>query len=202
MKNTMLIILGIVIIILLLLLYFNYKGDKQVEVDRQAEREIYEDSIRTYEQITQKLIVEKTEAVNAKTQQLQRDSIAKGQYERKIKRLEKQVDIARTEHVDSLIEAEPELKAFVVALEVVTFSQALRIDSLEVEKRIQEDLNKYIASKQEAIFANQQGELNFLKGEVDKKDKEITKLEKKLKRARRWAGFFGLLNLVPRGGNY
>jgi ABC-type cobalt transport system substrate-binding protein len=80
MKNTMLIILGIVIIILLLLLYFNYKGDKQVEVDRQAEREIYEDSIRTYEQITQKLIVEKTEAVNAKTQQLQRDSIAKGQY--------------------------------------------------------------------------------------------------------------------------
>lgn len=198
----MLIICGIIIIILLLLLYFNYKDNKQVEIDRQAEREVYEDSLRTYEHVTQSLIEDIAKIENAKQEQLKRDSIAKDQYERKIKRLEHQVAVARTPKVDSLIESEPELKSFVQALEVVVASQALRIDSLEVEKRIQQQMNDYIASKQSALFANQQGELNFLKGEVDKRDEEITKLEKKLKRARRWATFFGLLNLVPRGGNY
>lgn len=198
----MIVILTIIVIILLLLLYFNYKNTKQVEVDRQAEREVYQDSLKKHHIIQDDLKNEIKVAVQSKTEQLQKDSIAKYNYQKKIKRLEHQVEVARTQHVDSLIEAEPELKSFIIAQETVISSQALRIDSLEVEKRIQQEMNDYISSKQNSLLIATQGERDFLVGEVDKRDKDIDKLEKKLKRARRWAAFFGLLNLVPRGGNY
>lgn len=186
---------GLVIIILLLLLYYN---DKEAGVNLNEQRAQYEDSLQRYDNVQAMLRSELKIIKHSKEVQEVKDSLASISFKVENEKLRQELRSARTPRVEKLIETEPELRYYIAYYDSLTTHQAFRIDTLEIEKRIEREMCSAMEGKYSKLLDEQDSENAFLRAEVDKRDEQLKKLEKKVKRRTVLAGFFALLNLIPR----
>jgi hypothetical protein len=190
-------ILLVLLIILLSLLYINNKSSNE-NIERM--RIEYADSTRKHKEVQETARREILQARADKREQVKKDSIAKELFKKENRRLVAELKNARTPRVDSLIDAEPQLRFFIAYYDSVNTNLLKRIDTQEIEKRVQAEADSVILAKQIQYTKSVEDERNYLAGEVDKRDKVIDKQKRQLLKWKFFAGLGWLLNLVPRGG--
>ena len=197
MQRTLLILSLIVIAILLALLWFN---QKQHSTEIKALKQATLDSSKVYAK-TKAAIQAQIRTVEAENSAaLERSVKLAIAYKLENSRLKAALNRAKTGRVDTLLSAEPQLRYFIAYYDSINLHQSMRIDTLEIEKRVAKQLCDAIIFKKNELIAVQEKEITYLYSEIDKRDKIIDKQNRKLRRQKRWIVLLGLANAAPRGG--
>jgi FtsZ-interacting cell division protein ZipA len=197
MRTTLLVLSAIVIVILLLILWFN-RGESEREL--QEQRKHFEDSLQHHINVQTRLKMEIRAEEHRDRARKRKDSISAETYRQENELIRAQLRQARTERVEQLIEEEPELKLFVEYYDSLTAHQSMRIDTLEIQRSVQEQMYNIITAKKDELIEAKELENEFLRAEIDKLYDQLRKEKRKTKRAKILAAIFLLLNAVPRSG--
>jgi hypothetical protein len=188
--KTLLVLALVVIAILLALLYFNQdKHSAEVEQLKQATI----DSLARHDSLQNRLEVRIRTAEAEKSAALKRDSTSKVTYKAENDRLRAALIRARTVRVDSIIDSEPELRYYLAYYDSLSAHQSMRIDTLEIEKRVALELCDTLVFAKNKLIDAKENENQYLRIEVDKRDKLLKKkrgLWPTLKEVFKDAGFF------------
>lgn len=206
MKNWIILILALALIIAILVSFWINREVKQIN-DTKVEqmRQAYKDSTEMFDVAH---TIQKRELDSAIAYYKERveygDSVTTN-LKTENKRLKEQSKKFRTPRVEELIESDHELKKFILVQDSLINQQGFTIDSLEVQRRMEQRLVDQITKKFNESDSVYKKESAYLRAEVvkrdsviDEKDNKINKLENSSKKKNWFIGFLIALNLVPR----